>query len=132
MIRSLAAAGAKFDAVNKENLTPLLLAEKPEPPPPPGNNTDARAWRPTRNSREEVIAALRELMNLGPNDPAPVPPPKPVDPKAKASDKSAGDDSASDGDESADDDSKKEEKPASNDQKPVSKPQNVENPQGAQ
>jgi len=132
IIRSLVAAGAKLDATNKDNLTPLLLAEKPEPPPPPGNNTDARAWRPTRNSREEVIAALRELMNLGPNDPAPVPPPKPVDPKAKASDKSAGDDSASDGDESADDDSKKEEKPASNDQKPVSKPQNVENPQGAQ
>jgi len=30
----LAAAGAKLDAVNKDNLTPLLLAEKPEPPPP--------------------------------------------------------------------------------------------------
>ena len=42
MIRALAAAGAKFDAVNKDNLTPLLLAEKPEPPPPPGNNNDAR------------------------------------------------------------------------------------------
>jgi ankyrin repeat protein len=77
MIVALAAAGAKFDAVNKDNLTPLLLAEKPEPPPPPGNNTDARAWRPRRDSREEVIAAVREAMHLGPNDPAPMPPPLP-------------------------------------------------------
>src|SRR5262245_41554927 len=81
MIRSLVAAGAKLDAVNKENLTPLLLAEKPEPPPPPGNNNDARAWRPRRDSREEVIATLRELMHLGANDPAPVPPPKPEEEK---------------------------------------------------
>jgi ankyrin repeat protein len=77
MIRNLAAAGAKFDAVNKDNLTPLLLAEKPEPPPPPGNNTDARAWRPRRDSREEVIATVREMMHLGPDDPAPMPPPMP-------------------------------------------------------
>jgi ankyrin repeat protein len=82
MIRALAAAGAKFDAVNKENLTPLLLAEKPEPPPPPGNNNDARAWRPRRDSREEVISAVREAMKLGPNDPAPVPPPLPKEEKA--------------------------------------------------
>jgi hypothetical protein len=75
MIRALVAAGAKLDAVNKDNLTPLLLAEKPEPPPPPGNNTDSRTWRPRRDSREEVIATLRELMHLGPSDPAPVPPP---------------------------------------------------------
>ena len=78
MIRALVAAGAKLDAVNKDNLTPLLLAEKPEPPPPPGNNTDSRAWKPRRDSREEVIATLRELMHLGPNDPAPVPPPLPA------------------------------------------------------
>jgi ankyrin repeat protein len=77
MIRALVAAGAKLDAVNKDNLTPLLLAEKPEPPPPPGNNNDSRSWRPRRDSREEVIATLRELMHLGPNDPAPVPPPLP-------------------------------------------------------
>ena len=51
------AAGAKLDAVNKDNLTPLLLAEKPEPPPPPGNNTDPRTYRPKRDSREDVIAA---------------------------------------------------------------------------
>jgi ankyrin repeat protein len=75
IIRALVAAGAKLDTVNKDNLTPLQLAEKPEPPPPPGNNTDARAWRPRRDSREEVIAVLRELMGLGPNDPAPAPPP---------------------------------------------------------
>ena len=90
MIRALVAAGAKFDAVNKDNLTPLLLAEKPEPPPPPGNNNDSRAWRPRRDSRDEVIATLRELMHLGANDPAPVPPPlpeqakKPGDPAPKS------------------------------------------------
>jgi hypothetical protein len=78
MIRDLAAAGAKFDAVNKDNLTPLLLAEKPEPPPPPGNNNDPRTFRRQRDSRDDVIAALRELMKLGPNDPAPVPPPLPA------------------------------------------------------
>ena len=75
IIRELVAAGAKLDAVNKDNLTPLQLAEKPEPPPPPGNNTDSRTYRPKRNTREEVIAAVRELMKLGPNDPTPVPPP---------------------------------------------------------
>jgi len=77
--RELVSAGAKLDAVNKDNLTPLLLAEKPEPPPPPGNNTDSRVFKPKRSTREEVIASLRELMGLGPNDPAPVPPPLPVD-----------------------------------------------------
>jgi ankyrin repeat protein len=79
IIQALVAAGAKLDAVNKDNLTPLLLAEKPEPPPPPGNNTDARVFKPKRNTREEVIASIRELMGLGPNDPAPVPPPLPKD-----------------------------------------------------
>jgi hypothetical protein len=77
MIRDLVADGAKLDAVNKDNLTPLLLAEKPEPPPPPGNNTDSRTWKPRRDSREDVIKTLRELMHLGPTDPAPVPPPTP-------------------------------------------------------
>jgi ankyrin repeat protein len=89
MIRDLVAKGAKLDAVNKDNLTPLLLAEKPEPPPPPGNNSDSRAWRPRRDSRDAVIATLRELMQLGPNDPAPVPPPLPgskEDPNKAASD----------------------------------------------
>jgi len=77
IIRALVTAGAKLDAVNKDNLTPLLLAEKPEPPPPPGNNTDSRTYRPKRDTRDDVVAALRELMALGPNDPAPVPPPLP-------------------------------------------------------
>jgi hypothetical protein len=81
IIRALVGAGAKLDAVNKDNLTPLLLAEKPEPPPPPGNNSDSRVWRPRRDSRDEVIATLRELMHLGPNDPAPVPPPLPEEQK---------------------------------------------------
>ncbi len=98
IIRTLVAAGAKLDEVNKDNLTPLLLAEKPEPPPPPGNNTDSRAYRPRRDSREDVIAVLRELMNLGPNDPAPVPPPLPP----AADDKKA--------DDKADESSKAEEK----------------------
>jgi ankyrin repeat protein len=86
MIRDLVTAGAKLDAVNKDNLTPLLLAEKPEPPPPPGNNTDSRTWKPRRDSRDEVISTLRELMHLGPNDPAPMPPPKPEDQKKAEAD----------------------------------------------
>lgn len=79
VIRELVAKGARLDItnVNKDNLTPLQLAEKPEPPPPPGNNTDSRTWKPRRDSREQVIATLRELMHLGPNDPAPAPPPLP-------------------------------------------------------
>jgi ankyrin repeat protein len=81
IIRELVAAGAKLDAVNKDNLTPLQLAEKPEPPPPPGNNTDSRVYRPKRNTRDEVIAAVRELMGLGPNDPTPQPPPVAKDEK---------------------------------------------------
>jgi len=90
VIRALVAKGAKLDAVNKDNLTPLLLAEKPEPPPPPGNNTDSRTWKPRRDSREEVIATLRELMHLGPNDPAPVPPPLPEGQKKEPADAQKG------------------------------------------
>jgi hypothetical protein len=86
IIRALVGAGAKLDATNKDNLTPLQLAEKPEPPPPPGNNTDSRAYRPKRDSREDVIAALRELMGLGPNDPTPVPPPVEKKPDEKKAD----------------------------------------------
>jgi len=86
IIRALVGAGAKLDATNKDNLTPLLLAEKPEPPPPPGNNNDPDTFKPKRDTREAVIAALRDLMKLGPNDPAPVPPPKPDEKKDKKSD----------------------------------------------
>ena len=77
IIRALAAAGGKLDAVNKDNLTPLLLAEKPKKPDPLDMG-DQDVYKPKRNSKEEVIAALRELMHLGPNDPAPQPPPLPA------------------------------------------------------
>lgn len=77
LIRTLVAAGAKLDAVNKDNLTPLLLAEKPKKPDPLDMG-DLDVYKPKHNSKEEVIAALRELMHLGPNDPAPQPPPLPA------------------------------------------------------
>ncbi len=86
IIRELVAAGADLDAVNDENLTPLLLAEEPPPPPPPGNNNDARTYRRPQDTREEVIAAVRELMGLGPDDPAPVPPPLPEDTEEEEAD----------------------------------------------
>jgi ankyrin repeat protein len=85
LIRALAAAGAKLDAVNKDNLTPLLLAEKPKKPDPLDMG-DLDVYKPKHNSKEEVIAALRELMNLGPNDPAPQPPP-PAEKKSDDKDK---------------------------------------------
>jgi uncharacterized protein len=85
IIRALVAAGAKLDAVNKDNLTPLLLAEKPKKPNPLDMG-DQDIYRRPHNSKEEVIAALRELMHLSPNDPAPQPPP------AAPADKKTGDD----------------------------------------
>ena len=79
MIRALANAGAALDAVNKDNLTPLLLAEsirdkdvKPAGPNPRGPGADKG---PKKDTPDEVVAALRELMHLGPDDPAPQPPP---------------------------------------------------------
>jgi uncharacterized protein len=77
IIRALAAAGGKLDAVNKDNLTPLLLAEKPKKPNP-ADMGDQDAWHYPKDSKEQVIAALRELMHLGPNDPSPQPPPLPA------------------------------------------------------
>jgi hypothetical protein len=68
VIRALVAAGAKLDATNKENLTPLQLAEKPDPPRTAAADPDAYQFK--RNTREEVIAALRELMKLPPADAA--------------------------------------------------------------
>jgi len=94
IIRELAAKGAKLDAVNKDNLTPLLLAEKPDPPPPPGNNNDPNTYRRKRDSREDVIAALRDLMKLGPNDPAPQPPPLSDEQKKKNAEKKTDDEAA--------------------------------------
>jgi ankyrin repeat protein len=91
MIRALVAAGAKLDAVNKENLTPLLAAEKLKSMTPAefaiSLNMDADAYQPKRDSKEDIVATLRELMHLGPNDPAPVPPPAAPDPKKMTDDK---------------------------------------------
>jgi uncharacterized protein len=86
MIRALAAAGAKLDAVNKDNLTPLLLAEAPKKPNP-ADMGDLDVYKPKRNSKEEIVATLRELMHLGPNDPAPQPPPLAKDDKKVTGDK---------------------------------------------
>ena len=83
IIRALVAAGGKLDAVNKDNKTPLLLAENPPAPNPNGMGMDPDAYHPKSDSREEVVAALRELMHLGPNDPAPQPPPPSADKKVK-------------------------------------------------
>ena len=88
IIRALAAGGAKLDAVNKDNLTPLLLAEKPKGKDP-ADMGDVDAYKPKRDSKEEVIAALRDLMHLGPNDPAPQPPPAPAKEATKDSPKPA-------------------------------------------
>ena len=85
---TLVAAGASLNAINKDNLTPLQLAEKPEPAGPnPAAQMDPGVFRPKRDTREEVIAALRELMKLGPDDPTPVPPPLPAEPGKKVEDK---------------------------------------------
>ena len=40
---------------------------------------DPGVYKPKRDTREDVIAALRELMHLGPNDPTPQPPPLPAE-----------------------------------------------------
>ena len=90
MIRALVAAGAKLDAVNKDNLTPLLLAEAPKKPNP-ADMGDLDVYKPKRNSKEEIVAALRELMHLGPNDPAPQPPPLAAPAKKEGADKEKGD-----------------------------------------
>ncbi len=86
MIRALVGAGGKLDAVNKDNLTPLLLAEKPKKPDPLDMG-DQDVYKPKHNSKAEVIASLRELMHLGPNDPAPQPPPLPATDKDKKDEK---------------------------------------------
>lgn len=89
IIRALVGAGAALDATNKDNLTPLQLAEKPEPAGrgAPPVNTDPNAFRRKQDSAADVIAALRELMGLGPNDPTPVPPPAPAAPEKKDDEK---------------------------------------------
>ena len=86
VIRTLVAAGASLNATNKDNLTPLQLAEKPAAPTPV-SQVGPGVIQPKRETREEVIASLRELMKLGPNDPTPVPPPAPAEPGKKVEDK---------------------------------------------
>lgn len=79
LIRTLAGAGASLSTGNKDGLTPLALAEKlPKTVAPvnPGAVGAGPAPRGKRDSRDEVIAALRDLMHLGPDDP--VPPADPV------------------------------------------------------
>jgi len=92
-IRTLVAAGAKLDAVNKDNLTPLLLAEKPEPvrSAAAAMQQDPGVYKRPINTRDEVIAALRELMGLAKDDPAPQPPPLPDKDKEKKDDKKSED-----------------------------------------
>jgi ankyrin repeat protein len=69
-------------AVNKDNLIPLAAAEKLKDMTPAEFSVslgmDADAYHPKRDSRADVIAALRDLMHLGPNDPVPAPPPSAV------------------------------------------------------
>lgn len=87
MIRALANAGGALDAVNKDNLTPLMAAEKLKTGPDPVSVMgDPGAYKPHKDSREEVIAALRDLMHLGPNDPTPQPPPAPAKTVSEAKD----------------------------------------------
>jgi uncharacterized protein len=94
-IRALVAAGAKLDAVNKDNQTPLLLAEKPDPPLTAAQmQQDPGVYKPRRDKREDVIATLRELMKLGPGDPAPQPPPLPEKKDEKKPEKKAEEDAA--------------------------------------
>jgi ankyrin repeat protein len=91
IIRALVAGGAKLDAVNKDNLTPLLLAEKPKKKDPNGMGDNPEAYHRKKDSREDVVAALRDLMHLGPNDPAPQPPPLPAATDKKDENKVTGD-----------------------------------------
>ena len=77
LIRTLAAAGAKLDAVNKDNKTALMLAEA-LPKDPPKDTGAPVVDRGKVDSRDELIAALRDLMHLGPDDPTPQPPAPPA------------------------------------------------------
>jgi uncharacterized protein len=73
LIRALAADGASLDAVNKDNLTPLAEAEKLKKAAPPPSTGAPTNMTKKHDSPQEVVAALRELMHLGPNDPVPPP-----------------------------------------------------------
>jgi ankyrin repeat protein len=78
IIRHLVAAGAKLDYSNREGLTPLQMAERPEPAGRGGMPMgDPDAPKDTRPTREQIAALLRELSGLPPAaasaqaDPAP-------------------------------------------------------------
>jgi ankyrin repeat protein len=78
MIKALVEAGAKLDAVDKKNQTPLIQADKMKNVTfadiAAVQMTDPDAWHRPRNDKSEVVAALREAMHLGPNDPIPAAP----------------------------------------------------------
>ena len=77
IIKLLVEKGAKLDAVNKDNQTPLMLAEKPEPvrSAAAAMQQDPGVYKRPINTHDEVVASLRELMKLGKDDPTPQPPP---------------------------------------------------------
>ena len=91
MIRALAEAGSSLSAVNRDNLTPLLLAEKmvkdaaakAAPVSTQGTGAPVQNQR-KRDSLDDLVATLREVMHLGPDDPAPQPPPLPAPAKDDA------------------------------------------------
>jgi len=93
-IRVLVAAGAKLDAVNKRGETPLMAADKMKNVTyadiAAQAMTDPDAWHRPRNSKDEVVATLREVMHLSPTDPIPQPPAAEKGKDKKVSDK-AGD-----------------------------------------
>ena len=74
MIRALVKAGAALDAPNREKQTALAVAEKLKLNPPSlVNSQDPDAFIPEHDSPDQVVAVLRELMHLGPNDAVPAP-----------------------------------------------------------
>jgi ankyrin repeat protein len=93
LIRALVAAGGSLDAVNKDNLTPLAAAEKLKNAAAKPSNGAPPINKVKRDSPAEVVAALRELMHLGPNDPVPAAPavaaPAPKKVNAETAEKSA-------------------------------------------
>ncbi len=68
LIRTLVSAGAKFDEKNRDGLTPLELAEKPEGAARGADTQDPNLIKEKRATRQEVIVLMRELMGLPPAD----------------------------------------------------------------
>jgi ankyrin repeat protein len=65
IIRALAEAGGSLTALNKDKLTPVDLAQTMAGDPPA---------RGKKDSKDQVLAALKELLHLGPDDALPPPP----------------------------------------------------------